>query len=86
MNELSYDDIKDEPPQYYPENDIPYHEKSQNILLENLVAWLYEEGIKFEKICDSEREYINAIGVCARRAQCYYTIQKIDELRQQADL
>jgi hypothetical protein len=52
-------------------------------VLDELMKWLYEEGMKFEKICDSEANFVNATGACARRAQCYYTIEKLKELRQQ---
>jgi hypothetical protein len=54
----------------------------KGILIDLLVAWLYEEGMKFEKECDTEDDYKDAVSACARRAQCYYTIHKIEELRQ----
>jgi hypothetical protein len=51
------------------------------VLLDKLEKWLYEEGIKFEKKCDSEENYTEAVSACARRAQCYYTIEKLKEFR-----
>jgi len=53
--------------------------------MNKLVAWLYEEGMKFEKECDTEDDYKDAVSACARRAQCYYTIHKIEELRQEVN-
>ena len=55
--------------------------KESSDVLDELEKWLYEEGMKFEKICDSEVNFVNATGACARRAQCYYTIEKLKELR-----
>jgi hypothetical protein len=64
----------------------PVHQQQEQAVrdLDKLVKWLYSEGIKFEKMCDSEENYITAASACARRAQCYYTIEKIAELRQSA--
>ena len=57
----------------------PYN-SDLTLVIDKLLTWLYEEGIKFEKMCDSEENYTEAASACARRAQCYYTIQKLKEL------
>ena len=51
------------------------------MIIDELKKWLYEEGMKFEKICDSAENYTDAASACARRAQCYYTIEKIEKLK-----
>ena len=58
------------------------HGKTCRKILHDLKKWLYEEGMKFERVCDSEENFVNATSACARRAQCYYTLEKIEELRQ----
>lgn len=57
----------------------PYN-SNITLVIDKLLTWLYEEGMKFEKKCDSEENYTEAASACARRAQCYYTIQKLNEL------
>jgi hypothetical protein len=64
----------------------PYNPQAEREkVLDELEKWLYEEGMKFEKICDSEENYTDAASACARRAQCYYTIEKLKELREGKD-
>ena len=58
-----------------------YPDINQCNALDKLEKWLYEEGKRFEKKCDGEVDYIDAVSACARRAQCYYTIEKINEFK-----